>query len=151
MKTSSHIALAVASISVLAVGSSFGAMVPAGTALAVRTLRPFTSIDTPGRPVPMELANDVVIGKKVILAAGTKINGEVVTSKRMQMSKQTLMVDITGAQVHGRTVAIKTTGAVNPGNPFARTTRRGVAVSTYSYQIPAGTKLQFRLAQPLEI
>ena len=151
MKTSSHIALAVASIAVLGIGSSFGAMVPAGTTLVVRTLRPFASIETPGRPVPMELSHDVVIGKKVILAAGTKINGEVVTSKRMPASKQTLTVNITGAQVHGRTVAIKTTGAVDPGNPFARTTRGGVSVSTYSYQIPAGTKLQFRLAQPLDI
>jgi hypothetical protein len=151
MKTSSNTALAVASIAVLAIGSSFGAMVPAGTPLVVRTARTFTSIDAPGTPVPMELANDVVIGKKVILAAGTKIQGEIVTSKRTHRSRPTLTVNITAAQVHGRAVAIKTTGAVDPGNPFARTTRRGVEVSTYSYQIPAGTKLQFRLAQPLDI
>ncbi len=151
MKTSSNIVLAMASIAVLAIGSSFGAMVPAGTTLVVRTIRPFTSIDAPGRAIPMELANDVAIGGKVILAAGTKIKGEVVTSKRTQASKQTLTVNITEAQVHGRTVAIKTTGAINPGNPFARTTRRGVQVSTYSYQVPAGTNLQFRLAQPLDI
>ena len=99
----------------------------------------------------MELANDVVVVGKIILAAGTKIKGEVVTSKRNQMSKQDLTVNITGAQVHGRTVAIKTTGSVSPENPFARTTRRGVQVSTYSYQVPTGTKLQFRLAQSLDI
>jgi hypothetical protein len=151
MKTSSNIALAVASIALLAIGNSLGATVPAGTTLIVRTVHPFSSIETPGRPISMELANDVVIGGKVILAAGTKIKGEVVTSKRNQMSKQDLTVNIIEAQVHGRTAAIKTTGAVNPGNPFARTTRRGVQVSTYSYQVPAGTKLQFRLAQPLNI
>jgi hypothetical protein len=73
MKTSSNIALAVASIGLLTIGSSFGATVPAGTTLIVRTVHGFTSIDAPGTPIPMELANDVVIGGKVILAAGTKI------------------------------------------------------------------------------
>ena len=52
---------------------------------------------------------------------------------------------------NGRTVAIKTTGAANLENPLARTTHRGAQISTYSYQVPVGTKIQFRLAQPLQI
>jgi hypothetical protein len=147
------IRLATAGIACLAFQACFAVTIPAGTTLVVRTLHNISSIDAPGRVIAMQLDKDVVVNGKVALPAGTKISGRVETSKRTgtRSSSQELTVNITDAQVHGRTVAIKTTGAVNPGNPFARTTRRGVQVSTYSYQVPARTKLQFRLAQPLEI
>jgi hypothetical protein len=152
MKTSSNIALAVASIAVLSIGSSFGAMVPAGTILVVRTVRGFTSIDAPGTPIPMELANDVVINGKVILAAGTKIKGEVATSKRTHTSTQTLRVDITSAQIGGRSVPIKTTGAAGVDDPRFKGRGQGrVQVSGYSYPVPSGTRIGFRLAQPLNL
>jgi hypothetical protein len=101
----------------------------------------------------MQLDKDVVINGKVALPVGTKISGRVETSKRTRSPtrSQRLTVNITDAQVHGRTVAIKITGAADLENPFARTTQRGVQVSTYSYQVPVGTKVQFRLAQPLEV
>jgi hypothetical protein len=144
------IRLAAVSIACLVTQASFAVTIPAGTTLVVRTLHNISSIDAPGRTISMQLDRDVVVNGKVALPAGTKISGRVETSKRTRSSSQELTVNITNAQVHGRTVAIKTTGAVNPGNPFARTTRRGVQVSTYSYQVPSGTKLQFRLAQPVE-
>ena len=150
---SSFIRLAVASIACLVVQASFAVTISAGTTLVVRTLHSISSVDTPGRAVAMQLDGNVVVNGKVALRAGTTISGRIETSKRTRTrsSSQELTVNITDARVHGRTVPIKTTGAVNPGNPFARTTQRGVQVSTYSYQVPAGTRLQFRLAQALQI
>jgi hypothetical protein len=101
----------------------------------------------------MQLDRDVVVNGRVALSAGTGIFGRIETSRRTPTPtrRQSLTVNITGAQVHGRTVAIKTTGAANLENPFARTTQRGVQVSTTNYKVPLGTRVQFRLAQPLQI
>ena len=147
------IRLVAAGIACLAVQASFAVTIPAGTTLVVRTLHNISAVDAPGKAVAMQLDKNVVVNGKVALPAGTRISGRVETSKRTSIPSrsQRLTVNITDAQVHGRTVAIKTTGAVSPGNPFARTTRRGVQVSTYSYQVPAGAKVQFRLAKPLEL
>jgi hypothetical protein len=147
------IRLAAAGIACLAVQASFAVTIPADTTLVVRTLHNISAVDAPGRAVAMQLDKDVVVNGKVALPGGTKISGRVETSKRSRTltRSQNLTVNITDAQVHGRTVAIKTTGAVALENPYARTTHRGAQISTYSYQVPVGTKLQFRLAQPLEI
>jgi hypothetical protein len=147
------IRLAAAGIACLAVQASCAVKIPAGTTLVVRTVHTISTVDAPGKAVAMQLDRDVVVNGKVALPAGTKISGRIEISKRSRTltRSQSLTVNITDAQVHGRTVAIKTTGAVNLENPFARTTQRGVQVSTYSYQVPVGTKVQFRLAQPLGI
>ena len=147
------IRLVAAGIACLAVQASFAVTIPAGTTLVVRTLHNISAVDAPGKAVAMQLDKNVVVNGKVALPGGTKISGRVETSKRSRTltRSQSLTENITDAQVHGRTVAIKTTGAVSLENPFARTTRRGVQVSTYSYQVPAGAKVQFRLAKPLEL
>jgi hypothetical protein len=147
------IRLAVASIACLATQASFAVTIPAGTTLVVRTLHNISAVDAPGKEVAMELDKDVVVNGKVALPAGTKISGRIQTSKRTgsAMRSPKLTVNITDAQVHGRSVAIKTTGAAELENPFARTTRHGVQVSTHHYQVPLRTKVQFRLAQPLDV
>jgi len=147
------IRLVAAGIACLAVQASFAVTIPAGTTLVVRTLHNISAVDAPGKALAMQLDKDVVVNGKVALPAGTKISGRVETSKRTSIPSrsQRLTVNITDAQVHGRTVAIKTTGAANLENPLARTTHRGAQISTYSYQVPVGTKVQFRLAQPLQI
>jgi hypothetical protein len=101
----------------------------------------------------MQLDKNVVVNGKVALPAGTKISGRIETSKRTRTPtrSQDLTVNLTDAQVHGRTVAIKTTGAVSLENPFARTSQRGVQVSTFNYQVPSGTRVQFRLGSPLQL
>jgi hypothetical protein len=151
MRTTTFIRLAAAGIACLVVSIAFGATIPAGTTLVVKTLHNISSVDRPGTQVRTQLAHDIGVNGKVVLPAGTKISGRVETSKSLHASKQDLTVNITELQIHGRKVAIKTTGAVNVLNPMARTTRRGVHVSTYSYQVPPGTTVQFRLAQPLDI
>ena len=151
METKILLQIIITSIACTTVAPMFGMIVPAGTTLVVRTLHSISSVDAPGTRVSTELDKDVVVNGKVALPAGTKVSGRVETSKRTRTSSSSLTVNITDAQVHGRAVAIKTAGAVSLENPFARTTRRGVQVSTYSYQVPAGAKVQFRLAKPLEL
>lgn len=150
---STLIRLAALSVVCLLTQASFAVTIPAGTTLVVRTLHNVFTGDAPGKAVAMKLDQDVTVNGKVALPAGTKISGQVVTSKRTGSITRSadLTVNITDAQVHGRTVAIKTTGAVSLGNPLARTTRRGVSVSTYNYPVPMGTRIQFRLAQPVQI
>jgi hypothetical protein len=150
MKTNLNIALAIASIALLTMGNSLGATVPAGTTLVVRTVRGFSSIDAPGTPVPMELATGVAVGGKTVLPAGTKFDGQVVTSRRTHTSTQRLTVNITSVQTGGRSVPIKTTGAVGVEDPRFKT-RHGTQISGYSYQVPSRTKVAFHLAQPLNL
>jgi hypothetical protein len=150
---STFIRLAAAIIACLIAQASFAVTIPAGTTLVVRTLHNVFTGDAPGKAVATKLDKDILVNGKVALPAGTPISGRVITSKRTGSltSSPDLTVDITTAQIHGRTVAIKTTGAATLGNPLARTTRRGVSVSGYNYPVPLGTRIQFRLAQPLQI
>ena len=145
------IRLAAAGVACLAFQACFAITIPAGTTLVVRTLQGISSGDMAGTRIRMQLDNDIVVKGTVALSAGTGISGRVESSKRGLTRDQKLTVNITDAQVQKRIVAIKTTGAVELQNPYARTTHRGVSVARYSYQVPAGTKIQFRLAQPLEI
>ena len=148
---STFIRLVATGIACLTMQAALAVTIPSGTTLVVRTLQGIASGDMAGTSVRMQLDNDIVVKGTVALPAGTKISGRVDSSKRGLTRDQKLTVNITDAQVHGHTVTIKTTGAVELQNPFARTTQRGVQVSKYSYQVPAGTKIQFRLAQPLQI
>jgi hypothetical protein len=150
MKRRTLIWIGIASLAFLTVDRSFGVTVPAGTPLVVRTLHGISSIDAPGTRFPAELAKDVVVNGKVVLPVGTKVSGHVATSKRTHTSSQRLSVDITDVQVGGRSLPIKTAGAVGLENS-AYKTRRGVSVSTSSYQVPSGRKIEFRLAQPLNL
>lgn len=145
--------LATVAVACLIMQAAIAVTIPAGTTLVVRTLHNVSTADAPGKTIAMQLDKDVAVNGKVALPAGTKISGRVETSKRTssRTNSQDLTMNITGAQVDGRNVPIKTTGAANPGNPLARTTRRGVQVSTYNYQVPMGTRMQFRLAQPIQL
>src|SRR5438270_11573258 len=124
MKTKTSLQLIITSIACTTVAPMFGMIVPAGTTLVVRMLHGISSVDAPGKAVSMQLDKDVTVNGKVALPAGTKISGRVESSKRTLTGSQDFTVNITDEQVHGRAVAIKTTGAVSPGHPFARTTRR---------------------------
>jgi hypothetical protein len=150
MKRHTLIRIGIASLAFLTSDMSFGATVPAGTPLVVRTLHGISSIDAPGTRFPAELEKDVVVNGKVVLPVGTKVSGQVATSKRTHTSSQRLSVDITDVQVGGRSLPIKTAGAIGL-EQSAHKTRRGVSVSTYSYQVPSGRRIEFRLAKPLNL
>jgi hypothetical protein len=123
--------------------------VPAGTILIVRTLHAVASADAVGSRFPAQLADNVSVKGKVILPAGAKLSGKVVTSRRMASSPQRLTVDLTDVQLAGRSVPIKTTGAQVLSNDHR--TRSGVEVSRVTYTVPAGKLMQFQLAQPLHL
>jgi hypothetical protein len=150
MKKHTLIWIGMASLAFLTVDASFGVTVPAGTLLVVRTLHGIASIDAPGTRFPAQLEKDVVVNGKVVLPVGTKVSGQIATSKRTHASSQRLSVDITNVQVGGRSVPIKTAEAVGLEQSTHKT-RRGVSVSSYSYQVPSGRKIEFRLAQPLNL
>jgi hypothetical protein len=150
MKKHTLIWIGIASLAFLTAGMSFGVTIPAGTPLVVRTLHGISSIDAPGTPFPARLDKNVVVNGKVVLPVGTKVSGKVATSKRTHTSSQRFSVDITDVEVGGRSLPIKTAGAVGLENN-AYQTRRGVSVSKSSYQVPSGRKIEFRLAKPLNL
>ena len=145
------IRFATVGIACLTMQAALAVTIPAGTTLVVRTLQGISSGDMAGTRIRMQLDNNISVKGTVALPAGTKISGRVESSKRGLTRDQKLTVNITDAQVHRGSVTIKTTGPVELQNPYARTTQHGVQVSKYSYQVPAGTKMQFRLAEPLQI
>ena len=150
MKRHTLIWIGIASLAFLTVDKSFGVTIPAGTVLVVRTLHNIASIDAPGTRFPTELAKEVVVNGKVALPVGTKVSGRVATSKRTHTSSQRLSVNITDVEVGGRSLPIKTAGAIGLEQSTLKT-RRGVSVSTYSYQVPSGRRIEFRLAKPLNL
>jgi hypothetical protein len=150
MKKNNLIRMAITTVVLLSVERSFAVTIPAGTTLVVQTLLTINSVDYPGRSVPSQLEKDVVVNGKTVLPAGTKFSGKIETSKASIASKKTLTVNLTEVQTGGRAVPVKTTGACRLENP-RYTSRRGVTVSTYSYQVPAGARMEFRLAQPLNL
>jgi hypothetical protein len=125
------------------------ATVPAGTTLSVQTLDAIASTDVPGTRFAARLAHNVAVNGKVILPAGTKLSGKIETSRRMVSSSQKLTVNLTEVQVGGRAVTIKTTGARELSNDFK--TRNAIGVSRGAYTVAAGKRIEFQLAQPLNL
>src|SRR5881227_2814743 len=95
MKRHTLIWIGIASLAFLTVDRSFGITIPAGSLLVVRTLHGISSIDAPGTRFPAELAKDVVVNGKAVLPVGTKVSGQIATSKRTHTSSQRLTVDFT--------------------------------------------------------
>src|SRR5882757_7180545 len=112
MKRHTLIWIGMASLAFLTAEASFGVTIPAGTPLIVRTLHGIASIDAPGTRFPAELEKDVVVNGRVVLPVGTKVSGQIATSKRTHTSSQRLSVNITDLQMGGRSLPIKTAGAV---------------------------------------
>jgi len=149
MKTKIMILVGLAMLAWLVPQDSSAATVPAGTILGVRTLDAVVSTDTPGTRFSAQLANNITVNGKAVLPAGTKFSGKIETSRRMVSSSQRLTVNLTDVQVGGRAVPIKTTGARELSNDFK--TKRGIGVSRGAYTVPAGKRLEFQLAQPLNL
>jgi hypothetical protein len=149
MKAKILILTGLAMLAALVPKNSLAATVPAGTTLIVRTLHAISSTDAPGTRFAAQLANNVAINGKVILPAGTKLSGKVETARRLASSSQRLTVNLTEVQAVGHTVPIKTTGARELSNDYK--TKGGVAVSRATYTVPAGKRIEFQLAQPLNL
>jgi hypothetical protein len=129
------------------------ATVPAGTPLIVRTGRAISSHATPGRTFSAKLDQDVVINGNVVLRAGAPVSGAIAGSRgsRSTTSSEPLTLNLIAVSAGGRMVPVRTAGGVQPQNQ-AKTTRQSRGSFTVGEKIfPAGTRLQFRLAEPLHL
>jgi len=127
------------------------ATVPAGTTIVVRTGVTISSRDRVGRTFVTQLDQNVAVQGKTLLPAGTKVLAKVKTSQADSRRPDPLTVNLTSVSIAGQTVTIKTDGAfqVEAKPRTARQMRTGVSVG--SFTVPSGTKMQFRLAQPLNL
>jgi len=127
------------------------ATVPAGTTIVVRTGVTISSRDRVGRTFVTQLDQNVAVQGKTLLPAGTKVLARVETSQADSRRPDPLTVNLTSVSIAGQTVTIKTDGAfqVEAKPRTARQMRTGVSVG--SFTVPSGTKMQFRLAQPLNL
>ena len=126
------------------------AVVAAGTRVDVRTVGTITSVDAPGTRVSAEMARAILSNGKVVVPAGARVTGRIVTSRRTHQSRDRLTVDITEIQINGRAHAIRTTGPVLLENVNWVNKSTGASVSRAGYAVRAGRVLHFQLAQPLK-
>jgi hypothetical protein len=130
-----------------AASNASAATVPAGTDLLVKTLDVINSADARGKKFPGVLLHDVSVKEKVVLPAGTKVTGQIVTSRRMMNSPETLTVSVVDVTVGGHVKPVQT-GAIKLEN---YTSSGGTSFSHGYYHVAKGRKLHFRLGAPLEL
>ena len=135
--------------SLIALQSSSAATIPAGTVLVVRTNETISSNDPVGKTFAAQLARDVAAGGSVLLHAGAKVVGRVDSSRGMSFTS--VILNVTQVASGGHLVPIRTVeGFRADGSRFK--TRRGVSVGRGGFfQLPAGTIMQFQLAQPVNL
>jgi hypothetical protein len=131
---------------VLATEAASAGTIPAGTTLLVSTLDSVSTKDRVGKEFTVQLDQDVVVKGTVVARAGTKFIGKVETSTKIGNSP--LTVDLTRASANGRTVPVKTTAAYKPESVSRG---RKTQVKTRDFVLPRGSKMQFKLAQPVTI
>jgi hypothetical protein len=124
------------------------ATVPVGTPLVARTVEPVSDYARLNTLFKAELEQDVVIKGKVLVRAGTPVTGVVESSLGTRPSSSALKVNLKAISIHGRSVSVHTTGAYQLDR-FK--TKRGVSVSGREWNFPYGTRLAFKLAQPLNL
>ena len=126
------------------------ATIPAGTALAVRTVSLITSQDAVGATFEAKLAQDVSVKGNVLLKAGTKAFGKVSSSRRNPRRSEALAVELTFLSVNGHRVAVKTSAIAPHGPPqTARQAHYGHTAGTTV--VNPQTLLQFQLLQPVAL
>jgi hypothetical protein len=133
-----------------AVSSTNGATLPAGTTITVATVSQFSSKTVVGRTFEAKLARDVTVKGHVLLKAGSKAFGRVVSSRYNPRKNEPLTVELTSVSVNGRNVAVKT-DEFQPGQgPItARQARYGHTGGTLV--INPGTLMQFQLLQAVTL
>lgn len=149
MSKKTLILIAIASCAWIA--SSFAATVPAGTTLVVRTLNTIHSNDRVGRTFTAQLDQDVAVNGKAVLRTGTKVLGRIEASQANPRNSQPLTLNLTGISVNGRTIPIKTVSGFQLENKAKFGRAKGLGISVGPFVAPHGTKMEFRLAQPINL
>jgi len=144
------ILITIASCACVAASDLNAATIPAGTTLTVRTVSLVSSKDAVGRTFEAKIDQDVFVKGKVLLKAGTKAFGRIQASRANPRKSAPLTLELTLISVNGRKVAVKT-NSIHPGSPptTARQVRHGFTVGTLV--VNPGTKMEFRLAEPLNL
>jgi hypothetical protein len=140
--------IVIASLSWMA--TSLAATIPVGTTLVVRTLNTIHSTDRVGRTFNAQLDQDIAVNGKTVLPKGTKVFGKIESSQAIPRSNSPLTLNLTGVSVNGRTIPVKTTGAFELQN-VAKGRAKARGVTAGPFLAPHGTRVEFRLAQPLNV
>jgi hypothetical protein len=133
------------------IASPVAAAVPAGATLVVRTLNSIQSTDRVGRTFTAQLDQDVAVNGKVVLRAGTQFHGKIEASQANPRNSQPLTLNLTDISVNGRTIPIKTVSGFQLENTAKVGRARARGVSVGPFVAPHGTRMEFRLAQPVNI
>ena len=131
----------------ISIQSVYAATMPAGTTLFVQTNEIITSTDPVGKKFAAQLYRDVVANGKLLLPAGTRVVGRVKKSRGPGSKPQIL--EVTQLTIGQSLVPITTEGVRADNTVF--TTRRGVSVGGAYFQLRVGTRMQFRLAKPVDL
>lgn len=126
------------------------ATVPAGTTLSVRTGHQISSHTRAGKHFKGTLAENVVVNGKIVLDANTPVVGVIEASRANARRSSDLTLDLTSIAVHGNSIPVKTTGGFQPEVPVKSSRQARYGFSVGETYFPPGTKLEFRLAQPLQ-
>jgi hypothetical protein len=133
------------------VAGTFGATIPAGTTLVVRTLNTIQSTDRVGRTFTAQLDQDVAVNGKVVLRAGTKFDGKIESSQAIPRRSAPLVVNLTDVVANGRTIPIKTVSGFQVQHVSMHGGARARGISVGPFLARHGTRLEFRLAQPVNL
>jgi len=150
MKQTKVIAVISVICACVAASSVNAATIPAGTTITVSAVSSFTSKTPPRRSFEAKLAQDVSVNGRVVLKAGSKAFGRIVSSRHNPRRNEPLTVELTSVSANGRNVAVKT-NAFQPGHPpvTGRQSRYGFTAGTLV--ITPGTLMQFQLLQPVTL
>jgi hypothetical protein len=140
---------------ILAQVATLAATVPAGKALVVTTVGSLSTHEKPGRTFETKLAHDLKAGGKTVVPAGTIIYG-VVEKSRNPIGRTTttnpLIVNLKSIAINGQRIPITTTGGVAPETMSAyNSLQKRTGITAGKGVLQRGTKLGFRLAEPLNL
>ena len=150
---------------------------PAGTVLTVRMESPVSSKDKEGTKFTAKLLADLMAGNAVVAKAGTTVHGEVEKSKQAGRlaGKSQLAISLTGIDLSGKILSVKTSNFAEAGKGEGRKTARNAAVGAAigeaadddagkgaaigagvslikkgdSVTVPVGALLEFKLTEPV--
>jgi hypothetical protein len=117
----------------------------------VRTFNSILSTDRVGRTFTAQLDQDVAVNGKVVLPKGTKVLGKIEASQANPYRSGPLILNLTDVSVNGRTIPVKTVSGFQLENIAKSGRARARGISVGPFVAPHGTKMEFRLAQPLNI
>jgi hypothetical protein len=116
----------------------------------VSTIDAVSSRDRVGKIFTAKIDHDVAVKGQVVLPAGTKVIGRVASSRGTGHSGP-LALNITEIWLKDRKIKIKTTGAVEQTGQAMTAKQMRAGTSVGPYIVASGKKMEFRLAEPVNL